>query len=100
MWDLVGNPEDKFSPATAHTKFTIYLHPSPRQEHLFFNRFVEIYVGRLNSLKHVHVAIHTLSQRILIELEKQSLCVRKPTICVSTGPTQTGLYSHRSRLEP
>ena len=28
-----------------------------------------------------------------------SLCVRKPTIGVRPGPTQTGLYSHRRWLE-
>ena len=70
MSDLVGNPEDRFSRVAAHIGFNVQF-PGPLAQ--FFVANVE---------------------------EELSLDVRKPVFGISDQvPTQSGLYSQRSRLD-
>ena len=71
MWDLVGNPEDRFSHNEAHMAVTS------------------------NDASAWRIEIVLIWASLIFE----SRCEKTGLRGFRPGPTQTGLYSHRRRLE-
>ena len=86
MFDLIGNPEDRFSHVTAHMR--VFLDKIDRYSTII-PKFSDTWARA--SREETQTRLHCLSFEP--RSEKTGLRGFRP------GPTQTGLYSHRMWIE-